>query len=322
MTRWLVLAVSLALVACAGMETVPEAPPANDLRGVYRAALCSRLSEDDCASTLRGLDGVAAAPAPPPAEGSLYRLLFVPGFMASCFRGIHSFADVIVAAREQGYAADVLAVGGRNGVPANAKLIAEQIERLPDDGRRIILIGHSKGADDVLQMIVDRPDLASKVVAVLSVAGALNGSPHADELRGLYMATLATYPFFACGEGDGDPVGDLAPEARRSWWTQYGASLRVPVFSLVALPDLTRLSPALLLAYLSLSRVSSDNDGMLIAHNELAPRGYLLAYLNADHLSIAIPPPDTLMALLFSHAAIPRPQAFLAAFDVITQHVK
>src|SRR5690349_12768136 len=196
MTRWLVLAASLALAACAGMEKLPGAPPGSDLSGAYSAALCARLSDDQCASSLRGLDGVAAAPAPPPADGSRYRLLFVPGFMASCFRGIHSFADVVVAARSQGYAADVLAVGGRNGVPANAKLIAEQIERLPEDGRRIILVGHSKGADDALQMLVDRPDLATRVVAVLSVAGALNGSPHADELRGLYMATLATYPFF------------------------------------------------------------------------------------------------------------------------------
>src|SRR5262249_31705765 len=177
MMRRLVAAASLLVAACAGIGTVPDAPPAPDLRGVYRAALCSRpdMSADECASTLRAVDDAPPAPAPPSADPSRYRLLFVPGFMASCFRGIHSFGDVIVAARKQGYAADALAVGGRNGVDANAKMIAEQIERLPDDGRRIILIGHSKGADDALQMLVTRPDLAPKVVALLSVAGALNG---------------------------------------------------------------------------------------------------------------------------------------------------
>jgi hypothetical protein len=294
---------------------------ADDLRGVYRAALCGRpdMSADECSRTVRGTDGVAQSSAPPRADASRYRLLFVPGFMASCFPGIHSFADIVLEARKEGYAADVLAVGGRNGVPANAKLIAEQLARGPDDGRRIVLIGHSKGADDALEAIATRPDLAPRIVAVLSVAGALNGSPHADDLRGAYTLVLADWPFSSCAPGEGDPVRDLTPEARRAWWARNADTLRTPVYSLAALPDLDRLSPALVVPYLALARLSRDNDGMLLSHNEVAPGGHLLGFVNADHLAVAIPYPGNQYVLVFNATPFPRPQVFLSAIDVIAQ---
>jgi len=319
--KWLLLAAwSATMLAHADEGSLPI-PPDRDLRGVYRAALCTRpdMPADECARTLRDVDGVAATNPPPRAIASRYRLLFVPGFMASCFPGIHSFADVVEAARNQGFAADVLAVGGRNGIAGNAKLIAQQIERLPDDGRRIVLIGHSKGADDALEALVTRPDVAARVVAVLSVAGAVNGSPHADDLRGAYRLTLAEFPFSACALGEGDPVRDLMPLTRRTWWAGAGATLRTPVFSLVALPDLDRLSPSLLLPYLSLARFSRDNDGMLLARNELAPNGYLLGFVNADHLAVAIPYPGNQFVFVFNATPFARPQVFLAAIDVIAQ---
>jgi hypothetical protein len=308
----------------AALALAALAAHADDLRGAYRAALCSRpdMSAEECGLTLRETDGVPPASAPPRADASRYRLLFVPGFLASCFPGIHSFADVVEEARREGFAADVLAVGGRNGVPENAKLIAEQVQRVPDDGRRIILVGHSKGANDALEMVAMRPDLATRVAAVLSVAGALNGSPHADDLRGAYRLTLADWPFSSCALGEGDPVRDLTPEARRAWWTTTGASLRTPVFSLAALPDLDRLSPALLAPYLALSRFSHDNDGMLLSRNELAPRGHLLGFVNADHLAVAIPYPGNRYVLVFTATPFARAQVFLAAIDVIAQQVE
>ena len=307
--KWLLLAAwSVALSAHAEEGSFPI-PPERDLRGVYRAALCTRddMPAEECARTLRELAGVAPTNPPPRAISSRYRLLFVPGFMASCFPGIHSFADVVEAARKAGFAADVLAVGGRNGIASNANLIAQQMERLPADGRRIVRLGHSKGAEDALETLVARPELAAKVVAVLSVAGAVNGSPHADDLRGAYMLTLAEFPFSSCPLGEGDPVRDLMPATRRAWWANAGATLRTPVFSLVALPDLDRLSPSLVLPYFALSRFSSDNDGLLLARNELAPNGWLLGFVNADHLAVAIPYPGNQFVLVFNATPFPRP---------------
>ncbi|HTP98385.1 MAG TPA: hypothetical protein VMN56_03605 [Casimicrobiaceae bacterium] len=291
----------------------------HDLRGVYRAALCGRpdMPAADCETALRTYAGEVPAPRPPAAPAARYRLVFVPGFMASCFPGIHTFGDAADAARSVGYAVDVVDVGGRNGIAANARFLAEHLERTPADGRRIILVAHSKGADDSLQMLATRPDLAARVDALLTVSGALQGSPLADDLHFVYGVTFGVLPFESCDRGEGDAVADLQPQARRLWWQRMGSSLRTPIYSIVSLPDFDRLSPSLVLPYLTLSRVAPDNDGMLPVHSQVVPSARLLGVVNADHLKVAIPHPGVMWLLAFSPAYFPRPQVVLAAVDVI-----
>ena len=315
----------LALVGCIACgQALADPLPAgltsdHDLRGAYRAALCGRpdMPAADCETALRTYTGEVPAPRPPAADAARYRLGFVPGFMASCFPSIHTFGDAADAARRVGYAVDVVDVGGRNGIAANARFLAEHLERTPADGRRIILVAPSKGADDSLQMLATRPDLAARVDALLTVSGALQGSPLADDLHFMYGVTFGVLPFESCDRGEGDAVADLQPQARRLWWQRMGSSLRTPIYSIVSLPDFDRLSPSLVLPYLTLSRVAPDNDGMLPVHSQLVPSARLLGVVNADHLKVAIPHPGVLWLLAFSPAYFPRPQVVLAAVDVI-----
>ena len=271
-----------------------------------------------CAAALHRFAGEQAAAAPPPADPARWRLLFVPGFLASCFPAADSFADVVTAARAQGFAAQVLTAEGRNGVEANARLLAAQVDALPDDGRRIVFVGHSKGSVDALEVLVARPDIARRVAAVLAVGGALQGSPLADRLQGAYRATFGVFPFPACGWGEGNPVADLTPERRRAWWARHGAALTIPVYSLVSVPDAERLSAGLLVAHAYLAASSSWNDGMVLARDQLGAPGRLLGVVNADHLAVAIPFPGGLpWTFTMTATPFPRPQVVLAAIDVI-----
>lgn len=319
MTR--LAAALLAAVACAALagDLPGGLRTERDLRGVYRAALCERadMTTAACARDLRTYAAEVPGTRPPAADPARYRLLFVPGFLASCFPGVHSFADVVAVARKLGYAADILAVGGRNGVAANARIVAEQIDRLPKDGRRIVLVGHSKGAVEALQVLVDRPDLAAQVAGVLTVAGALQGSPLAEELEGLYRITLGMIPFTHCDRGEGTPVADLTVKTRADWWAREHSALRTPVYSLVALPALDRLSPAMVLPYFRLAYYSRDNDGQLLVRDQVAPGGHLLGVVNADHLTIGIPFPGDAWVFVFADVPFARAQVFLAAIDVI-----
>ena len=323
MTRALAAALFLLLEACA--HTGPGPLPAGvavdrDVRGEFRAALCApdRLSVEECAQVLRTYDGEIPAARAPAASPAMHRLVFVPGFLASCFAGIHSFADVVAQARAAGFTADVLGVGGRNDVASNARLIAGQIERMTaTDPRRIILVGHSKGADELLQMLVDRPDIAARVDGMLSVAGALQGSPLASELQGVYGVTLAIMPLAGCDRGEGDPVGDLTAASRAAWWRANGDAITTPVYTLVTLPAFSHLSPSLLWTYARLSSDTPDNDGMLRVQDQVVPSSRLLGVLNADHLAVAIPHPGLLYLLVFSPVPFPRAQVYMAAIDVI-----
>ncbi len=325
----LVLASACALLPVAVAQALPPLPEelaqAQDLRGAYRSALCLRddMRTEDCATVLHRFAGERPAPRPPPANPAGYRLLFVPGFLASCFPSVETFADVVAAARAQGFDARALAAEGRNGVDANARMLAKQLKHLPADDRSIVLVGHSKGAVDALALIVARPELTRSVVAVLAVGGALQGSPLADRLHGLYRATLGAFPFPDCVPGDGDAVADLSPQLRRDWWAQHGAEVKVPVYSLVSVPDAERLSASLLLPYAGLARDSRYNDGMVLARDQIVTPGRLLGVVNADHLAVAIPFPGGLpWALTMTAVPFPRPQAVLAAIDVIAAETR
>jgi hypothetical protein len=321
MKRWLVVALALAATSvCADDLALPDGLAYDrDLRGTYRAALCGRadMPANACARALRKYGGEVQAPRPPAADPARYRLLFAPGFLAACFPGVHTFGDVVEAARKQGYAAQVLATGGRNNVAANARLIAEQIDRLPPDNRRLILVGHSKGAIDLLTVLAARPDIAARTVGVLTVAGALLGTPLADALYGAYGVTLGAFPFSSCARGEGDAVADLSPRTRRDWWNQVGSTLRTPVYSLVTLPDLERLSPTLVASFAGLSRLSANNDGVLLVRDQVAPGVQLLGIVNVDHLGAAIPYPGDAFVFVTNAMSFPRPQVVLAAVDVI-----
>ena len=108
-------------MALAGFAVAAEVPPlpdgladVRDLRAPFRAAFCARLQEGTaaCDESLRSFAGEGTAARPAPARPDDYRLLFVPGFLATCFPGIHSFADMIEAARGEGFL-DRYARGGR-----------------------------------------------------------------------------------------------------------------------------------------------------------------------------------------------------------------
>ena len=313
------------MAACASLAAA-QAPPlpeglaaASDLRAEYRAAFCARaaLASADCTRSLRVFEGEGSAPRPPAALANRHRLLFVPGFLAACFPGVHSFGDMIEAARDEGFATQVLAVGGRNGVAANARMLEGQVDRVPADGRRLMFIAHSKGALDVLALLGTRPDIAARTDAVLTIAGALHGSPLADSFRELYAATIGIFPFSGCDRGEGDPIADLSPAASRDFWAGPAGHSGVPLYALVAMPDLSSLSPGALPTYLRLARTAGSNDGMLLLRDQVSPASTLLGVVNADHLRVAIPFPGPAFVLLFNADPFPRAAMLLAAIDVI-----
>lgn len=310
------------LVATTAYAAEPVGLPAGlealrDLRAPFRAAFCARVTAAECATSLRAFNGESVASAPPAVDAGRYRVLFVPGFLASCFPGIHSFGDVIEAARAQGFAAQALAVGGRDGVAANARTLAGQVARIADDGKRLVFVAHSKGALDTLAMLGENPDIAARTDAVVTIAGAVRGSPLADTLRAAYALTLAPWPFSGCERGVGDPLDDLSPAGAARLWHTMAGTMQVPVYSLVALPDLGAMSPAVVPTWLRLKATAGDNDGMVAVRDQVLPGGALLGVANADHIRVAIPYPGSAYVMLISAQPFPRAALLFAALDTI-----
>ena len=80
---------------------------------------------------------------------------------------------------------------------------------------RLVLVGYSKGISDILDAVVAYPEIRSRVAAVVSVAGAVGGSPLANDAEQYQADLLRYFPGATCNLGDGGGVASLGrPHAR------------------------------------------------------------------------------------------------------------
>lgn len=327
---------ALLLGACASQLPEPypgDAPPfmlattedagVRDLRAPYRAATCARLPPggpacDDLLLRLPG-EGPGAAPNTGADLPRRYRIAFVPGLFSECFdRFARPFADAQRDLRQEGFAVDYFQVPGRGTTAENAKRLADHFASLDGDARPIILFAYSKGLPDALEFVVRYPESAMRIAAIVSVAGAVNGSPLADQLHGAYRDWAAAFPLPGCNAGSGDEIRDLRRDVRLAWWRANRHAMKTPVFALVAAPRPDRVSPGTRATYDRLARIDPRNDGKLLAQDQVVPGGYLLGYANADHWAVAIPLDEALPGFSFIFRdAVPRPALVHAAIEVV-----
>jgi hypothetical protein len=121
------------------------------------------------------------------------------------------------------------------------------------------------------------------------VAGAVNGSPLADNLGGLYEATLAKLPYPHCEAGDGSEMRSISREYRLEWLSRHTLPRQPRYFSIVAAPDSEHVSAIFMGMHAELGQIDPRNDGQLLHSDAILPRSTLLGYANADHFGVALP---------------------------------
>ena len=177
-----------------------------------------------------------------------YLVLAVPGVGWECIENwLKIDASVQELLDSYGYAAELIRVDGLSSSANNARQIRDYIEALPaeHDGRPIVLIGYSKGAPDILEAIVNYPELLDRVRAVISVAGAIGGSPLANTADQEDLNIMLHFPGANCSQGDGGALDSLQPETRRTWLAQNPLPDGILYYSLVTFPQPDRMSSVL-----------------------------------------------------------------------------
>jgi hypothetical protein len=221
-----------------------------------------------------------------------FLVALVPGLGWECFEGwLESEYSGAKHVLQYGYDVIQLKVDGLSGIETNARMINEQLQSLPPDqaDRPVILIGYSKGVPDILQAIVDYPELADKVVAVVSAAGAVGGSALASEAKQSQANMLTKIPKSDCSEGDGGAIKALRPAIRQKWLAENPLPKQIKYYSVVTYPDPEYISAVLKPSYQKLSAIDGRNDSQLIFYDQLIPGSKLVAYVNADHMALAVP---------------------------------
>ena len=312
--------------------SVSGAPPVSDGRARFRELFCAELVVDpdfageDCDSYLHRLTDEPVPPGnvPEPAHELGLKIVVVPGLFSDC---IDSFSRVFQTSVEAlalaGVEMEYLPVSGRSGSEANAVTIADYIRALElKPGQRLVLVGHSKGAVDILQFLVSYPDLARRVSAVLSVAGAINGSPRADDAYEDYQNWLADVELDACPIGDALAMDNLTRRYRMNWLANNPLPEFVRYYSMSAFVNQDKVGLNSMRGYRALARIDPRNDGQLLFYDQVIPGAVLLAYLNANHWSVAVPVTEThpmVARTVITNNRFPRSSMLKAALNYISQ---
>jgi hypothetical protein len=200
-----------------------------------------------------------------------------------------AFEESIARLTARGVRIRSIPVSGRSGPEANARRIATALQAEPVDANgRVVLVGYSKGAVDALQFLVDYPAQRAQVVALVSVAGAVRGSPLAERGEWWYRTFLEDAFEGVCDPGDGQVVASLRPGVREAWLVANPLPADVRYYSIAGFPAAEHLGRGLAVTWRMLARQDRRNDGQVLAADAIVPGSTVLGYFNADHWDLAL----------------------------------
>jgi hypothetical protein len=335
-TAFIAFGASLALAACASDPLLPFATDTPPLvlapiaqagvqdgrarfREIYCAVLQARVGEVPdhrlCDDALTRVGVEPAATGRPIALGTSSRRLVaavIPGIGYDCIaKWLQPPGSVAAHVSKFGYEQRSIPVDALSGSTRNARQIRDAVMAmdLGPGAPRLVLFGYSKGAPDILEAIVNHPEIRARIAAVVSIAGAVGGSPLANNAEQYQADLLRHFPGAACDSGDGGGVASLRSNVRKNWLAQNRLPAELPYYSIVTLPSPERISSILKGSAKKLAQIDGRNDSQVLFYDQIIPGSTLAAYVNADHWAIVVPiarAHDTVAALFVTQNAYPR----------------
>jgi hypothetical protein len=237
--------------------------------------------------------------------------VIIPGLAEECVSNlIRPFSDARPHVESLGFKTDFIMVSGLGGSAQNAAQIQDAVASMPrTPGEKLVFIGYSKGATDVIEALARNPQLAAQTAAVVTLAGVVSGTPIADDVPELLKKLADLIMEGRCPPGYGRAIESLSRKERLTWLSTNALPASVRFYSLAAFTDREGISLILRSSYDKLALVDPRNDSQVTFHDALVPGGVLLGYLNADHWAVALPfnrEHSALASTLITRNAFPR----------------
>jgi pimeloyl-ACP methyl ester carboxylesterase len=246
---------------------------------------------DEALTRLANEDPPTGRPVELGRSASPLHVMIVPGVGWTCFEEFLAAAGTAADHIARfGHEMSILTGESLSSSGRNAQIIRDTIMAMPEAGRkRIVLVGYSKGAPDILEAVATYPELQNRVAAVVSAAGAVGGSPLVYDTSQDTLELLQHFPGAKCEEGDRGAIESLKPSVRQQWLARNPLPRSIRFYSIVAFPQPAQISSVLRTSYDKLSQVDPRNDSQVIFYDAVIPGSTVLAYLNADHWAVGVP---------------------------------
>jgi hypothetical protein len=305
-----------------------------DQRGRFREIYCAVLSRDavtvpDQRPCDEALTRVGREPPPsgqPVSSGPVpLRALLVPGVGFDCVGPwLHIQGEGQAWLRRRGIALDLMQVDSLSSSERNARHVRDAVMAMstPSGAPDLVLIGYSKGTPDIMEAVVAFPEIRPRLAAVVSVAGAVGGSPLADDSADGAADLMRYFPGAKCGPGDGGAVVSLRTGPRQAWLAANPLPTELRTYTVATLPQPDAISLILKPFWNRLAQIDPRNDGQLIFYDQVVPGSTLLGYLNADHWAVAVPiarAHPTIAALFVTRNAYPREAMIEAVLRAVAE---
>lgn len=213
-----------------------------------------------------------------------YTVLFAPSWLYRSHpeKGSDFAAQRLVLDR-LGIANRLIASGESGSVEGNAAVIADAVRSAGRDGGRVILVSASKsGAEAVLALSQLTLEEAAGVAAWVNIAGALRGSPLADEALRLPTKWLARGIFWV-SRWDWAGLTSLATEPSHRRFATLQVPPTITVVNVVAVPVSGSVGYQVYPGY-EILLSNGPNDGVVLLADTVWPTGINIVALGADHL--------------------------------------
>ena len=217
----------------------------------------------------------------------------VPGLAYSCVkRWLHHDNSAPNHVATLGYETGFIQVEGIASSETNGDLIADYVSELgPEYNERpLILFGYSKGLPDIFAFLAQYPELTHRVAAVVSYAGAVWGSPLADEADEKQLRWLTMIPGAECEKKDSKALETLKPANRDAWFAEHTLPEHIRYYSVVSFPDPENISNGLQRFHRQLGELKdARNDSQVVFYDQVIPGSTILGFFNADHWAMSVP---------------------------------
>lgn len=228
-----------------------------------------------------------------------FKVLLVPGFLSDVFRKISKvtktvidisgyFDDQLGFLKGHNIDVEIVDLESEGPIPNNSKIIVQKIK---NSDKPVILIGHSKGAVDMLDAILnmDKEYLKEKVMGLISIQAPFYGTPWTDDICNNRVIKFITNIILKLDGGTVECLCSVTPK-RRSVYMKKNikkiASLAkiIPIINFGSWIDRDTLN-MMMYTHRKMLNMGLQNDGLVPLKSMFINDTFYISVQGIDHAS-------------------------------------